>query len=551
MTKQQPPFKLNDIIEVNITGLGSSGEGVGKADGFTVFVHGALPGEKVSVKLFQVKKSYASGRILNILDESPQRVKPQCAFYEKCGGCQLQHLNYEGQLNVKRQQVKDAIERIGHITGCEVLPVLGMDNPWHYRNKMQFPAAKTEGKIQIGCYAALTHNVINIDDCLIQKQVNNKIMQVVRQWMQQFNISAYDETTGKGVVRHVMGRAGAKTGEVMAVIVTSCYDIPHAGELVTMLKTEVDGLKSIVQNINKKRTNIIMGAKNRVLYGKSTIKDRLGNLKFNISPLSFFQVNSVQTEKLYATALDFAALSGKETVIDCYCGTGTISLYLAQKARKVYGIEIVEPAIKDANENAKANNIANAEFICGDAAVEMPALLKSGVKPDTVLLDPPRAGCDKKVLAAIAGVKPEKIVYVSCNPASLARDMAFLTENGYKAVKAQPVDMFPMTSHIETVVLLSKGEIDSKKVRVEFSLEDMDMSGFQKGATYEQIKAYVLKHTGLKVSSLYISQVKRKCGLDVGQNYNLSKKEDAKVPQCPPEKEAAIMEALKHFQMLE
>ena len=212
MTKQQPPFKLNDIIEVNITGLGSSGEGVGKADGFTVFVHGALPGEKVSVKLFQVKKSYASGRILNILEESPQRVKPQCAFYEKCGGCQLQHLNYEGQLSVKRQQVKDAIERIGHITGCEVLPVLGMENPWHYRNKMQFPAAKTEGKIQIGCYAALTHNVINIDDCLIQKQDNNKIMQVVRQWMQQFNISAYDETTGKGVVRHVMGRAGAKTG---------------------------------------------------------------------------------------------------------------------------------------------------------------------------------------------------------------------------------------------------------------------------------------------------------------------------------------------------
>ena len=549
MTKQQPPFKLNDIIEVNITGLGSSGEGVGKADGFTVFVHGALPGEKVSVKLFQVKKSYASGRILNILEESPQRVKPQCAFYEKCGGCQLQHLNYEGQLNVKRQQVKDAIERIGHITGCEVLPVLGMENPWHYRNKMQFPAAKTEGKIQIGCYAALTHNVINIDDCLIQKQANNKIMQVVRQWMQQFNISAYDETTGKGVVRHVMGRAGAKTCEVMAVIVTACYDIPHAGELVTMLKTEVDGLKSIVQNINKKRTNIIMGAKNRVLYGKSTIKDRLGNLKFNISPLSFFQVNSAQTEKLYATALDFAALSGKETVIDCYCGTGTISLYLAQKARKVYGIEIVEPAIKDANENAKANNIANAEFICGDAAVEMPALLKSGVKPDTVLLDPPRAGCDKKVLAAIAGVKPEKIVYVSCNPASLARDMAFLTENGYKAVKAQPVDMFPMTSHIETVCLLSK--LQSKEhIEIEVKMDELDLTAAEKKATYEEIKAYVLEHNGLKVSHLYIAQVKQKYGIIERENYNKPTSENAKQPQCPLDKENAIMEALKHFGMI-
>lgn len=456
MAKEQPPFKINDITELEITGLGSSGEGVGKAQGFTVFVKGALPGETVRVKLFQVKKSYASGSITEILKASPQRVEPPCPFYKNCGGCQLQHLSYEGQLVVKRQQVKDALERIGHIEGCEVLPVIGMAAPWHYRNKMQFPVAKTDSKIQIGCYAALTHNVIDIDDCIIQKQANNKIMQVVRRWMQQFNIAAYDETTGKGVVRHVMGRVGVKTGDVMAVIITACYDIPHAGELVTMLKSEVGGLKSIVQNINKKRTNIIMGSKNRVLYGKSTIKDKLGHLKFNISPLSFFQVNSEQTEKLYAAALDFAGLNGGETVIDCYCGTGTISLYLAQKAGKVYGIEIVEPAIKDANANAAANNIGNAQFICGDAAVEMPALLAQGVKPDVVLLDPPRAGCDKKVLAAIAQVKPQKVVYVSCNPASLARDIAFLTQNGYKAVKAQPVDMFPMTHHVETVCLLRR-----------------------------------------------------------------------------------------------
>ncbi len=458
MAKEQPPFKINDTIEMEITGLGSSGEGVGKCKGFTVFVKGALPGEKALVKLFQVKKSYASGEIVQILVQSPQRVEPQCAFYKSCGGCQLQHLSYQGQLEVKRQHVKDCIERIGHITGCEVLPVIGMDNPWYYRNKMQFPVAKTEGRIQIGCYAALTHNVIDIEDCIIQKAANNKIMQVVRKWMQQFGISAYDEATGRGIVRHAMGRVGVKTGEVMAVLITSCYDIPHAGELVTMLKAEVNGLKSIVQNINKKRTNIIMGNKNRVLYGKSTIKDKLGNLKFNISPLSFFQVNSEQTEKLYATALDFAALQGGETVIDCYCGTGTFSLYLAQKAGKVYGIEIVEPAIADAKVNAAANNISNAEFICGDAAVEMPALLNKGVKPDVVLLDPPRAGCDKKVLAAIADVKPERIVYVSCNPASLARDMAFLTENGYKAEKAQPVDMFPMCAHVECVVLMSRVE---------------------------------------------------------------------------------------------
>ena len=454
MAKEQPPFKVKDTVELKITGLGSSGEGVGKAKGFTVFVKGALPGETILAELFVVKKSYASGKIVKIIEASPQRVEPACPFYNECGGCQLQHLSYEGQLEVKRKQVQDALERIGHVEGCEVLPVIGMQNPWHYRNKMQFPAAKADGKINIGCYAALTHNVINIDDCIIQKQPNNRIMQVVRRWMDEFNIAAYDETTGKGVVRHVMGRVGVRTGEVMAVIITACYDIPHAGELVTMLKAEVNGLKSIVQNINKKRTNIIMGSKNRVLYGKAFIKDKLGSLKFSISPLSFFQVNSEQTEKLYATALDFAALNGGETVIDCYCGTGTISLYLAQKARQVYGIEIVEPAIKDANANAAANNITNAQFICGDAAVEMPALLNSGVAPDIVLLDPPRAGCDKKVLAAIAEVKPKKIVYVSCNPASLARDMAFLTENGYKAVKAQPVDMFPMTHHVETVALM-------------------------------------------------------------------------------------------------
>lgn len=347
-----------------------------------------------------------------------------------------------------------------------------------------------------------------------------------------------------------MGRVGVNTGEVMAVIITAGYDIPHGKELVKMLRDAVPGLKSVVQNINKKQTNIVMGNKTRLLYGKTTIKDRLGTLKFNISAQSFFQVNSAQAEKLYNKAIEFAALSGGETVVDCYCGTGTISLYLAKHAQKVYGIEIIASAIEDAKRNAEDNRCDNAEFILGDAAVKMQELVEQGVRPEVVLLDPPRAGCEEKVLAAIAQVMPQRIVYVSCNPASLARDLAYLEQNGYQAEVAQPVDMFPMTHHVETVVLLSKGEIDSKKVRVEFSLEDMDMSGFQKDATYEQIKAYVLEHTGLKVSSLYISQIKRKCGLDVGQNYNLSKKEDAKVPKCPPEKEAAIRDALKYFQMI-
>lgn len=366
-----------------------------------------------------------------------------------------QHLNYTGQLKAKEQQVRDALFRIGHLQEVKVLPIIGEEDPWHYRNKMQFPVAFENGILEIGCYAAATHKVVGVENCLIQKQRNNDIIAVVRQWMRQYEISAYDEKTGKGVVRHVMGRVGVNTGEVMAVIITAGYDIPHGKELVKMLRDAVPGLKSVVQNINKKQTNIVMGNKTRLLYGKTTIKDRLGTLKFNISAQSFFQVNSAQAEKLYNKAIEFAALSGGETVVDCYCGTGTISLYLAKHSQKVYGIEIIASAIEDAKRNAEDNRCDNAEFILGDAAVKMQELVEQGVRPEVVLLDPPRAGCEEKVLAAIAQVMPQRIVYVSCNPASLARDLAYLEQNGYQAEVAQPVDMFPMTHHVETVVLMT------------------------------------------------------------------------------------------------
>lgn len=542
-------FLVRDKINVKVTGLGSSGEGVGKVDGFTIFAHGALTGETVEVELERVKRNYASGKVTSVLEASPDRVEPLCPVYEACGGCQLQHLNYVGQLQAKEQQVRDALLRIGHLQEIKVMPIIGEDDPWHYRNKMQFPVAFEDGILEIGCYAAATHKVVGVESCLIQKQRNNDIVAVVRQWMQQYEIPAYNEKTGKGVVRHIMGRVGVNTGEVMAVIITAGYDLPHGKELVKMLRDAVPGLKSVVQNINKKQTNIVMGNKTRLLYGKATIKDRLGTLKFNISAQSFFQVNSVQAEKLYNKAVEFAALSGAETVVDCYCGTGTISLYLAKHAQKVYGIEIIAPAIEDARRNAEDNRCDNAEFILGDAAVKMQELAEQGVRPEVVLLDPPRAGCEEKMLAAIAQVKPQRIVYVSCNPASLARDLAYLEQNGYKAVIAQPVDMFPMTHHVETVCLLSK--LQSKEhIEIEVKMDELDLTSAESKATYDEIKAYVLEKHGLKVSSLYISQVKRKCGLDVGQNYNLSKKEDAKVPQCPPEKEAAIMDALKHFQMI-
>lgn len=454
--KAKLPVKKGDIVEVKVSGLGSSGEGVGRYEGFTVFVKGALPEETAQVEIEVVKKNYATGKVQEIIEMSPERVAPVCPVYEECGGCQLQHLSYAGQLEVKRQQVQDALLRIGHLD-TEVLPVIGCGDPWNYRNKMQFPAALgAEGKINIGCYAAATHSVVDADGCMIQKAANNDVLLTVRKWMNRFGISAYDEKTGKGLVRHVMSRVGVRSGQVMAVLITSEYDIPHKKELIEWLQKYVPGLVSVVQNINKKPGNIVMGAKARVLYGAPTIKDGLGALSFNISAQSFFQVNSEQAEKLYNKALEYAALSGQETVIDVYCGTGTISLYMAKHAKKVYGIEIVAPAIDDANKNAQDNNCANAEFILGDAAEKLPQLLAGGVQPDVVLVDPPRAGCEERVLAAIAAVQPVRIVYVSCNPASLARDLAYLEQHGYKAAVAQPVDMFPMTSHVETVVLVTQ-----------------------------------------------------------------------------------------------
>lgn len=454
--KANIPVQKGEVIEINITGLGSSGEGVGKYQGFTVFVPGALPTETVKAKVGLVKKSYATARIVEIIEASAERVEPACPVYKQCGGCQLQHLSYAGQLKMKEQQVRDALTRIGHLD-TEVLPVMGCANPWNYRNKMQFPAAMgAEGKIEIGCYAAATHSVVDTEGCLIQKEANNQVLVAVRKWMQKFNVTAYDEKTGKGLVRHVMSRVGVHSGEVMAVLITSAYDIPNKKELIDILVAEVPCLVSVIQNINKKPTNIIMGNKTRVIYGNANIKDSLGALSFNVSAQSFFQVNSEQAEKLYNKALEYAALTGNETVVDVYCGTGTISLYMAKHAKKVYGIEIVAPAIEDAKKNAVANGCANAEFILGDAAVELPALLESGVSPDVIMLDPPRAGCEERVLEAICKVKPERIVYVSCNPASLARDLAYLEQHGYKAAIAQPVDMFAFTSHVETVALLVK-----------------------------------------------------------------------------------------------
>ena len=454
--KREVLVTKGQIIEIDITGLNSEGDGVGRYEGLTIFVKGALAGEKVQVSLTLVKKNYAVGKLMKILTASPDRIEPKCPVYKQCGGCQLQHLSYEGQLKAKHQQVYDALTRIGHLEGVKVLPTLEAPNPWNYRNKMQVPCMGTPQKQFIGCFALNTHKVIDVENCFIQKEKNNAIVGVVREWMKKFKIAPYDEDKGTGIVRHIMGRVGAKTGELMVCLVTATDNVPHFKDLCKMLKVALPELKSVVQNVNKRHTNVILGNKTQLIYGKETITDKIGNLTFNISCQSFFQVNSEQAERLYDKALEYAKLTGKEIVADVYCGTGTISLFLAQKAKHVFGIEIVPSAIRDAKANAHNNKINNVSFILGDAAQKMPELVEDGVKLDVVVVDPPRAGCEPKVLDAIAKVHPKRVVYVSCNPATLARDLEYMTHKGYKVAQVQPVDMFSQSFHVESVALLER-----------------------------------------------------------------------------------------------
>ena len=456
MLKVQIPVVRGKKYSVNIVSMGHSGEGVGKYQDFTVFVPYALVGETVEVQITEVKKNYAKGRLCNIEVASPNRIEPQCAIYDTCGGCQLQHLNYEGQLEVKHQQVVDAVQRIGKQADVVIHPTLGAEHPWHYRNKMQFPIGRKGNDVIIGCYAQGTHAIVDTENCVIQHEANNLVANAVRGVIRRLNITTYDETTRQGVLRHVIGRVGIASGEIMVVLVTSTEILPKQEKVVEELRRNIPGVVSIIQNINPNHTNVIMGKRTLKLWGKSTIVDKMGEFSFNISARSFFQVNTKQAEVLYNKAVEYANLTGKETVIDAYCGTGTISLFLAKKAKKVYGIEIVEAAVKDAIKNAENNKIENTEFIVGDAIEVLPNLSEKGIQPDVIVVDPPRAGCEKQVLESFANMNPTRIVYVSCNPASLARDIGVLAELGYVAKEIQPVDMFGATSHVECVALIER-----------------------------------------------------------------------------------------------
>ena len=535
----------NQEHTVTIEGYGEGGMGVARIDGRVVFVHGALRGEKCRVLILKTLKSVAFAKVLEVLEPSSERITPDCPYFPRCGGCTYRHIRYEEELRLKKQRVQDNLSRIGG-SDVTVEEILGAQDTLRYRNKAQYPVSKDGA---VGFYRARTHEVIECERCLLVKPVADAAAEALREYMQSCRVAGYDEKTGRGLVRHLYVRSNA-AGESLVCVLVNGDKLPKEDRLVTLLRDACPKCTGIVLGTNTKKGNVILGDRYRTLWGSDRLEDTLCGKTFRLSVPSFYQVNRVQAERLYAKAIEFAGLTGQETVLDFYCGAGTITLALSDHAKKVLGAEIVPEAIDDARENAARNGVKNAEFFCGDASDVAKKLARENLRPDVITVDPPRKGLAADVVESIAEMQPGRVVYVSCDSATMARDVKRLADLGYTAQRACAVDMFPRADHVETVVLLSKGEIDSKKVRVEFSLEDMDMSGFQKGATYEQIKTYVLEHTGLKVSSLYISQIKRKCGLDVGQNYNLSKKEDAKVPQCPPEKEAAIMEALKYFQMI-
>ena len=539
----------NQIYEALVTDYTAEGQGVAHIEGCAVFLPNAIAGERVRVRIEKAQKTWASGKIVELLEKSPHRVNRECPVAKLCGGCDFWHMDYAEETRLKAERVKTCLNRIGG-QQLETVPILAAPTCYGYRNKAQYPVAVKKGRAFAGFFRAGTHEVVENSRCRILPPEADLVKDKVIDYVNQYRVPVYDETTHTGLLRHIYVRRGAVSGQVLVCLAVNGEKLPKAQELIRRLKT-VPGFTTLVLSVNTRKGNAVLGDKFITLHGPGYIEDTLCGLTFRLSPRSFYQVNHHQAQRLYETAIAQAGITKQDTVLDLYCGVGTITLAMASAAGKVIGVEVVPQAVEDARDNAKRNGIENAEFFCGDAGQAALQLEREGVRPDVVVVDPPRKGLNADTIEALSRMSPRRIVYVSCDPATLSRDVALLKERGYELKTAQAADLFPRCAHVETVVLLSKGEIDSKNIRVEFSLEDMDMSEFQDGATYPQIKAYVLEHTGLKVSSLYISQVKRKCGLEVGKNYNLPKSEDSRqAPTCPPEKENAIREALQYFGMI-
>ncbi|MBR7795467.1 23S rRNA (uracil(1939)-C(5))-methyltransferase RlmD [Agaribacter marinus] len=457
MAKQTAPVKKNQTITLTFEDLTHEGNGVGKIDGYPLFVPYGLPGEEAEVKVVKVNKNFGFGKLVEVRQASSERVEPPCDVYYKCGGCQLQHMSYAMQLDMKQNQVKNVMRKIAHMEQVPVHPTIGMKDPWRYRNKVQIPVGDKHGELITGFYQKRSHQIIDdMDTCVIQDDSNDRLVEAVRRIADRLGIKAYDEKQNRGVLRHIMVRTGRETNDAMIVIVTRTEKLPYQDKLIKELTETYPHIKSIVHNVNSQRTNVILGKKTKVIWGETYIYDTIGDIRFAISAKSFYQVNPPQTKVLYDKALEYAKLGANDIVVDAYCGIGTISLFLAQQAKKVYGIEVVPEAISDAKMNAKLNGITNTEFVVGEAEKIMPWWKAQGLRPDVIVVDPPRKGCEVEFLQAMIEMEPKRIVYVSCNPSTLARDLKILDEGGYETKEVQPVDMFPQTNHVETVALLTR-----------------------------------------------------------------------------------------------
>ena len=541
------PLQKNQLLTLRIERLSNDGSGVAhSSEGEAVFVPGTAPGDEAQVRIVKDCGRYAFGILDKLLTPSPDRIPVDCAVAGPCGGCSLRHLDYAAELRAKQESVADAFRRIGGLD-VPVLDALPSPEVDRYRNKVQFPVGRNkDGAPCIGFYAGRTHRIVPCPDCKLQPGVLNDIGNTLCAFFAAHGIQPYDEERGKGLVRHIFLRRGAHSGQIMVCLVCTRPKLPHSDELVALLREKFRDIATILINVNAKKTNVILGEESVTLYGPGCIEDTLCGVPVRLGPLSFYQVNTLAAERLYGVAAEYAQLEPDDVLLDLYCGMGTIGLSMANHCRELIGVEIIPEAIDSAKANAARMGdavAAKSRFFCADAGEAAARLAAEGLRPDVIMLDPPRKGCDETTLSAVVQMSPRRVVYVSCNPSTAARDAAWLGQHGYRAEKVQPVDLFPRTKHVECVIALSKGEIDSKKVRVEFSLEGMDTSGLQKGATYPEIKARVLEQTGLKVSSLYISQVKQKCGLEVRENHHKAKSENTKQPQCPKEKEDAIVEA--------
>ena len=546
------PLQKNQILTLRIERLSSDGSGVAhSADGEAVFVPGTAPGDEARVRIVKDCSRYAFGILDELLTPSPDRIPVDCPVAGPCGGCSLRHLDYAAELRAKQESVLDAFRRIGGLE-VPVLNILPSPDVDRYRNKVQFPVGVDKnGAPCIGFFAGRTHRIVPCLDCKLQPSVLNEIGNALCAFFAQQGIRPYDEQSGKGLVRHIFLRRGAHSGQIMVCLVCTRAKLPHAEQLCTALRGQFPAISTILLNVNAKNTNVILGSENHILYGPGYIEDTLCGVPVRLGPLSFYQVNTLAAERLYGVAAQYAQLTPDDTLLDLYCGMGTIGLSMAGQCRELIGVEIVPEAIESAKANAARMGeavAAKSRFFCADAGQAATQLAAEGLHPDIVMLDPPRKGCDEATLSAVVRMAPRRVVYVSCNPATAARDAAWLEQNGYHAEKVQPVDLFPRTKHCETVCLLVLRN-PVTHINIDVDVEEMvqDKRGL---ATYEQIKDYVLERSGLKVSSLYIAQVKQKHGIIERENYNKPKSENAKQPQCPPDKERAITEALKHFGML-